>query len=497
MGRGYLMMRVSTGDGALPVVGARVSVQRPDGTVLYTLVTDASGETGRVALTAPDVEYTLDPNYGRPAWSVIDVRVQAQGFVTEVIHNVEILDTQLTILPVEMHPLAQDESPDTENHIDVGPVALLIPGAHQRGPGDPPVMQTAASDIMPPAGPPAMQTAGSDDPPDDPSTARAARQILIPDYITVHLGTPSNTAARNVRVRFIDYVKVTAASEIYATWPDASLRANIYAIMTFALNRVYTEWYPLRGFPFNITNSTSYDQYYRHGGPTFDSINRIVDQILGQYARRTGVSSPYFTEYCNGTTSKCRGMSQWGTVTLANQGLNPLEILRYYYPRDLIISTSTNIGGITESFPGTALRLGSRGPDVQRMQNFLNRIRANFPLIPLIPNPNGVFDAATETAVRAYQRMFNLVSDGVIGRSTWNSISFKYLAVAKLAELNGEGTRYGIGINPPTAVLSTGSKGANVQELQFILNYIAPYTNTPTVIMDSTFGTATRNAVIE
>jgi len=268
--------------------------------------------------------------------------------------------------------------------------------------------------------------------------------------------------------------------------------------VTFAINRVYTEWYRSRGYPFDITNSTSYDMYYRDGGPIFENISRIVDGIFNVYARRIGFKNPFFTSFCNGTTARCAGLSQWGTVTLANQGRMPLEILRFYYPRDLELVASQNIGGITESYPGYLLRPGSQGEPVRRMQRFLNRIRQNYPNIPLISNPNGLFDPDTERAVREFQRTFQLVMDGIIGRETWNKISFIYVAVTRLAELDSQGERISVGPQPPNVVLTLGSRGEHVRELQFILNFVALYyASVPPVIEDGVFGAQVRNAVIQ
>lgn len=274
--------------------------------------------------------------------------------------------------------------------------------------------------------------------------------------------------------------------------------SNIHVIVTFALNRVYTEWYRSRGYNFDITNSTSYDQAYRDGAQIFENISKLVDNIFNVYVRRFGFQNPFFTSFCNGTTVTCAGLSQWGTVSLANRGMTPLQILRYYYPDDVELNESNNITGITSSYPGYALAVGSQGEPVRRMQNYLNRIRVNFPLIPLISNPNGVFGTDTQDAVRAFQRSFALTADGVIGKSTWNKISFIYVGVTRLAELESEGVRISIGKNPPNVVLSQGARGHDVLELQFILNSIAPYYDSvPYVIKDSVFGAGTKNAVIE
>lgn len=223
-----------------------------------------------------------------------------------------------------------------------------------------------------------------------------------------------------------------------------------------------------------------------------------MDGIFNVYARRIGFANPFFTQFCNGTTVTCPGLSQWGTVTLANQGYTPLQILRYYYPNDLELVTSNNITGIVESYPGYAMSVGSQSASVQRMQNYLNRIRVNFPLIPIISNPNGVFGSDTQDAVRTFQRSFALNPDGVIGRETWNKISFIYVGVTRLGELDSEGERVTIGTTPPTSVISQGSTGENVLQLQFLLNFISPYyPAVPIVIKDGVFGFSTKNAVIE
>lgn len=464
MGTGYLRIQVTTGDDALPLALAHVTISRPDGMILYKDDTNAGGNTKTFPLTAPDRSYTLDPNFTKPAYSVCDVLVEQKGFVTEHIHGVEIVDTQTSILPVHMLPLADEPNPVTDNHIFIPTIGLLLTEPFRKV--------------------------------DPPDTAHS--QVIIPDYITVHLGVPTNAAARNVRVKFADYIKNVASSEIYSTWPYNSLVSNIHAIVTFALNRVFTEWYRSRGFNFDITNSTSYDQFYREGAQIFENISQIVDGIFNVYAHRFAFRNPFFTQFCNGTTVTCPGLSQWGTVTLANRGMSPIEILRYYYPNDLQLTASQNITGITESFPGHSLSVGSQGEAVRRMQNFLNRIRVNFPLIPLISNPNGVFGTDTQDAVRAFQRSFNLTADGVIGRETWNKISFIYVGVTRLAELDSEGERISIGENPPNVILSQGSTGEHVLELQFILNYISAfYGSVPTVIKDSVFGPTVKNAVIE
>jgi len=498
MGIGYIKVETRTAEDALPVGNAHVDIRQPDGTILYETETDADGETEKFSLTAPDKSLTLDPDYGRPAYSICDVDVSAPGYASIHVHGVQIVDTQKAILPVKMIPLTNEAQPVTDRNIFLPPLALLLPGErNQVGP----LADERAQDQDYIA---RLQQARNRDytiPVQgvmEPSDSSAVSDILIPEYITVHLGIPTNASARNVTIKFTDYIKNVTSSEIYSTWPDSSLMANINVIVTFALNRIFTEWYRSRGFSFDLTNSTSYDQFYRDGAEIYENISQLVDEYFNNFVRRIGFRNPYFTQFCNGTTSTCAGLSQWGTVTLANQGMSSLQILRYYYPNDVELAESTNIDAITESYPGTPLSLGSQGEDVRRMQNFLNRIRINFPLIPVISNPNGEFGTDTQDAVRAFQRTFDLTADGIIGRATWNKISFIFVGVARLAELDGEGERVGLGPEPPTSVLSQGSRGHDVLELQFILNTLSFYYDSiPTVIQDSVFGSSVKNAVIE
>ncbi|MBQ7973839.1 MAG: peptidoglycan-binding protein, partial [Clostridia bacterium] len=245
----------------------------------------------------------------------------------------------------------------------------------------------------------------------------------------------------------------------------------------------------------DITASTSFDMAYVPNREIYANISELVDSVFTVYAQREGFRNPYFTEFCNGTTATCNGLSQWGTVSLANNGLSVLEILRYYYPRDLILSNAPT-GVVQNSYPGTPLRVGSSGINVRRIQTYLNRIRQNFPLIPAISPVDGNFGAQTQEAVRVFQRTFNLTSDGIVGVGTWNKISQIYTAVTGLAELNGEGERIGVGNTPPTTVLRQGSRGNDVLQLQFLINYIAQfYPNVPSVSQDSVFGANTASAV--
>ncbi len=318
---------------------------------------------------------------------------------------------------------------------------------------------------------------------------------FIPRNITVHLGSPSSDAP-NVTVPFVDYVKNVASSEIYPTWGESALRANILAIVSFALNRVYTEFYRSRGYDFDITNSTAYDQYFVNGRSYFANVARIVDELFDDYLRRPGVVEPLAAKFCNGTTVTCEGLSQWGSQNLSQQGYNSTQILRNYYG-DVEIVTNAPIRGIQSSYPGTALRLGSSGPEVVVIQTELNRISQNYPSIPKIPEVDGIYGPKTEAAVRRFQEIFNLEADGVVGRATWYELVRLYTAVTRLSELRSLGqTFYANSWEYPNA-LNQGDRGEGVRHLQYMLSVLSEFIpQIPEVEVDGIFGPATRSAVL-
>ena len=316
---------------------------------------------------------------------------------------------------------------------------------------------------------------------------------IVPEFITVHLGKP-NAAARNVRVPFAQYIKNVASSEIYPTWPENALRANIYAEITFALNRVYTEHYRSRGYDFDITNSTQFDQYYVEGRDIFENISRVVDDIFNDYVVKQGQIQPYFTQYCAGT---CEGLSQWGTVALANQGYTPYRILQYYYGNDIDIVKNAPIKSNTPTYPGTPLRLGTGGEDVIEIQRELNRIAANYPSIPKISGSRGYFEQTTQNAVRQFQHIFNLESDGVVGKDTWYKIKRIYNGIKGLSELYSEGITISEAERKYERVLKKGSRGPSVKILQYYLCFLSYFNlKLPYVAVDGIFGDETRDAVL-
>ncbi len=319
---------------------------------------------------------------------------------------------------------------------------------------------------------------------------------FVPENIVVHLGAP-NTDAPNVTVSFPDYIKNVASSEIFPTWPESALRANILAQISFALNRIYTEWYPSRGYAFDITNNTAFDQSFVQGRDIFDNISLLVDELFNDYVRRQGSIEPYFTQYCNGTTSTCNGLSQWGTVELANQGLNSVEILRSFYGDDIEIVADAPVRNNQPSYPGTPLRVGSTGNDVLTKQIQLNRISRNYPAIPKIDPVDGVFGTATEDAVVAFQEIFGLTPDGIIGKETWYRIAFLYNSVKRLAELDSEGIALEDIRKQFSEILRPGDTGDEVRVIQYFLAVVGTFNDAvPSVAINGTFDEATQNAVI-
>lgn len=318
----------------------------------------------------------------------------------------------------------------------------------------------------------------------------------VPSYITVHLGTPSSNA-QNVTVSFPDYIKNVASSEIYPTWNESAIYANIYAQISFALNRIYLEHYRSQGYSFNITNSTAYDQAFTPGRNIFDNISRIVDDIFNDYIRRMGYAEPLAAIYCNGTTSTCNGLSQWGSEYLANQGYSSINILKYYYGYNIEIVQEAPVIGLRSSYLGYPLQRGSSGDNVVVIQTSLNRISQNYPSIPKISPVNGVFGSGTEAAVIRFQEIFNLTADGIVGKSTWYQLVYLYTAVKKLGELESEGQRlFGINLSYPDAI-SEGNRGEKVFILQYFLSVLAEfYNNIPFISITGVFGNETKNAVI-
>lgn len=317
----------------------------------------------------------------------------------------------------------------------------------------------------------------------------------VPQRITVHLGAPS-ASADNVTVSFSDYVKNVASSEIYPTWEESALRANILAIVSFALNRVYTEFYRSRGYDFDITSSTAYDQFFVRGRSFFSNVSRLVDELFNSYLRRPGFVEPLAAKFCNGTTVTCEGLSQWGSQALAQQGYNSTQILRSYYG-DVEIVANAPVQDYVSSYPGTPLRRGSVGPNVVVIQTELNRISQNYPAIPKVSAVDGIFGADTENSITVFQKIFNLNPDGVVGPATWYALVRLYTAVTSLSELRSQGQRfYTIAWNKGRPLVP-GDRGIQVEHLQYMLRVLAAYiSQIPSVAVDGIYGSASRSAVL-
>ena len=316
----------------------------------------------------------------------------------------------------------------------------------------------------------------------------------VPQKITVHLGAPQEDAP-NVTVDFVDYIKNVASSEIYPTWEESALRANILAIVSFALNRVYTEFYRSRGYDFDITNNTAYDQFFVYGRSYFTNVARLAEELFNDYLRRPGFVEPLAAKYCNGTTVTCEGLSQWGSQELAQQGYNSTQILRNYYGNVEIVNNAP-VKDYTSSYPGSPLRRGNIGPYVVIIQTELNRIAENYPAIPKIPQIDGIFGEQTEAAVRKFQEIFNLQVDGIVGSATWYALVRLYTAVNNLAELQSQGQTY-YSIAWARNPIQQGDRGIRVEQLQYMLRVLSAYlSEIPSIAVDGIFGPATRDAVI-
>lgn len=468
MTTGILRIQAFAARKSAPVEGVRIAITG-DGFAAVRH-TDAQGNAEDVTIQTPACRLSLEEqNTTQRPYAVCSLTASKPGYRTVRIQGVQIFPGQVTLAQPEMIP-------ETEAGRDVPDMPVVIPEhplfAGQGGSGARPVVECPAAPLV-------------------------LDRVVIPKTITVHLGKPS-ASARNVTVSFRDYIANVASSEVYPTWPEQALRANIHCQISLALNRIYTEWYPSKGYSFNITNSTSYDQYYVHGRTVFDVMVRLTNDIFNTYIRKKGTVNPYYAEYCDGKSVSCAGLKQWGTVTLANQGKNALQILRYYYGNDVEIVRSDNIRSIPQSYPGSPLRQGSSGPAVFTLQRQLNRIAKDYPFLGKL-NVDGVFGAQMASTVRAFQKQFNLTADGVVGRQTWYKISYIYVSVKDLAELTSEGETAG-GTLPDGSwggtVLRQGSRGSAVERVQFWLNTIAQYDdNIPTLTVDGIFGTGTTAAV--
>ena len=319
---------------------------------------------------------------------------------------------------------------------------------------------------------------------------------VIPTNVVVHLGSPDQ-AARNITVPFTTYIKNVASNEIYPTWPDAAIEANILAIISFTLNRIYNEWYPSRGYDFNITSSPSYDQAFVENKEYFDVISKKVDEIFNNYIYREGQVQPLYAVYCDGQVTKCNGLSQWGSVSLARQGRSALDILKYYYGNDIRIFQNAPVGEVSMTYPGYVLELGEAGDQVKIIQSELNRISSNYPAIPKVEKVNGYYGVDTENAVKKFQEVFNLSVTGKVDYSTWYKIKYIYNAVKRLNDLYSEGITEGESLVTFVSKLVYGDTGLLVKGLHYYLNVIAFFDDSlPLLEVNGVFNDNTRSMVM-
>lgn len=404
---GTLQVNVTSSVGFLPVRGATVTISNTDTpeVIIDQLTTDESGQTQQVELSAPDLEYSMEPSEPRP-YTDYNIEVTAPGFEPVHIVGSEILPNELSLQAVSMNPLEVSEGQPEED--------INIPDHTLYGEYPPKIPE--------------------DEIKIDPETGEIIlSRVVIPEYVVVHDGLPNDSSAPNYYIRYKDYIKNVASSEIYATWPESTIYANILAIQSFTLNRVYTEWYRAKGYPFTITTSTAYDQKFIYGRNIYSNIDRLVDSIFANFLSRPGIQQPIFTSYCDGNRVTCQGLSQWGSKFLGDEGYSAIEIIRYYYGNDMYINSATAVSGVPSSWPGYNLSIGASGGKVRQIQEQLNRISQNFPAIPRI-TADGVFGSRTAEAVRAFQRIFNLPASGIVDYPTWYEISNIYVGVSRLSE---------------------------------------------------------------
>ena len=470
MAAGILRIQSYAARQSAPVDGVTVTVSGSGFTT--TFITGPSGGAADLEIDAPEEGYSLDEgNTTVLPYAVCDITAEKAGWRTVQIEGAQIFAGQVTLARLEMIPEVARAAPDGA----VPPEEPVVIPTHPLFAGD----------------------GGSGPAPGAQPAPRVLTAVVIPKTITVHLGRP-NESARNVTVSFRDYIANVASSEVYPTWPEQALRANIHCQISLALNRIYTEWYPSRGYSFNITGSPGVDQAYVHGRTVFDVMVRLTDELFNTYLRKAGTVNPYYAEYCDGKTVSCPGLKQWGTVSLANEGRSALSILRYYYGSSIETARTSNIAAIPQSYPGSPLRQGASGTSVYTLQRQLNRIAKDYPAFGKL-TVDGAFGPAMAETVKKFQRQFGLTADGVVGRSTWYKISYIYVSVKDLAELTSEGeTASGVLSDGAWGgvTLRTGSRGAAVEQLQFWLNTLSQYVSSiPSVTVDGVYGSGTAAAV--
>ena len=406
--RGQLKVQATSRINSVPIDNAMVRISYtgvPEDT-LEELTTNNSGNTATIDLPAPPEEYSLDPGFLEQPYSEYTLIISAPGYETVTVSGAEILANTLALQNVQMNPLAPGETPEI----------FVIPAHTLYGVYPPKIPEDEIK-------------------PTNETGEIVLSRVVVPEYIVVHDGSPRDTTARNYYVKYKDYIKNVASSEIYATWPENTIRANVLAIMSFTLNRVYTEWYRNQGYDFTITSSTAFDHKWIPERNIYQNISSIVDELFASYLSRPNVRQPILTQYCDGRQVQCPNwMTQWGSKALGDQGYSPIEILRYYYGDDMYINTAEEISGIPSSWPGYNLTIGASGDKVRQLQEQLNRIAEAYPAIPTV-TVDGIYGSGTAEAIRVFQSVFGLPVTGIVDYPTWYKVSEIYVGVSRIAEL--------------------------------------------------------------
>lgn len=417
---GRLRVQVFRVNTSIPVTNASITITRSDGETreqVATLTTNAEGQTDIIEVETPDLERSLNPENTLIPYALYDITATAEGFDDVIIRGCQILPRETALQVFNLIPTSRNREGTGEREVQEVRV-IEVPPNVQFGNFPPKIPEDPDKPLPPP-----------------PSGFVVLPEPVVPEFIVVHAGTPTNTAAPEYTVPYRDYIKNVASCEIYATWPESTIRANVYCIISFTLNRIYTEWYRSKGFNFDVTNSTAYDQAFVYGRNIFDNISRIVDEIFSTYVKRSGAKQPLLTQYCDGRNVQCPGwLTQWGSKDLGEQGYVPYDILTNFYGNDIVLERATSVSGSPRSYPGYTLQQGASGEPVRTTQTFLNRIAQNYPLIPKVA-VDGRYGEATAEQVRTFQQIFGLPQTGRVDYATWYKISAIFTGVTKIAEL--------------------------------------------------------------
>lgn len=410
---GRLQVQLLKQDTYIPIENAKVTVisrSEPTRQMEKTTITDTSGKTDELELDAPPIDLSMTPS-GKLPYSLYDIKIEASGYQPLIIKGTQIYPERLAIQQNNMIPIGARQE---QRIIDIPPNV-------QVGNFPPKIPENPDKPLPPP-----------------PSGLVVLPEPVVPEFVVVHAGSPNDDSAPNYTVKYRDYIKNVASSEIFSTWSENTIRANAYCIISFTLNRIYTEWYRGKGKNFDVTTSTAFDQAFSYGRNVYDNISKVVDDIFTTYIKREGRKQPYLAQYCDGVNVQCPGwLTQWGSKYLGDQGKTPYEILTNFYGSDIGLVTAKKVKGIPRSYPGYPLQLGSAGDPVRQIQTYLNRISQDYPLIPKL-KVDGVFGQSTKESVMVFQKVFYLPVTGIVDYATWYKISDIYVGVTKIAESRSE-----------------------------------------------------------